>query len=147
MSRFALLAILVASPAIADGFRDNYEHATNIAIRITEPEEATTTDSSSGTLTAVQRGNDVTFTWTDGGQTCKLAGKVKGETIRFLANQSCTIDDDATDSLLKLTLVAGQGTVDEDGNLDLAISWKIRGSSGGHAISGSANQRTSAVPR
>lgn len=148
MRTFLFASILVGSvlPASADGVRDNYTHSTAVAITLTSPSRVTHQDTSQGTLQAGQRGADIWFKWTEDGYVCRLSGKVKGHTIRFNAGQSCTIEDDDSDSSFKLSLTAGSGTVDDDGELDLQIQWKIRGTVQGTAVSGTANQRTSAVP-
>lgn len=142
----ALACTLVAAPAAADSIYDNYQHSTSVAIRLTSPANATSRDTSAGTLAAVARGSDVWFTFSDDGYVCRLAGKITGHSIRFLAGQSCTWDDEATDSRFKLSLVAGSGVVDDDGALALTMQWKIRGTLAGHAVAGTANQRTDASP-
>ncbi len=143
---FVATALAVAVPAAADSIHDNYHHSTAVTISLTAPTRATTSNASEGTLAVRQSGRDVSFTWSDDGIVCTLSGKVSGYAIRFYAGQSCRIDDDDSDASFKLSLVAGSGTVDEDGNLALAMEWRIRGTLGGQAVSGAANQRTNAVP-
>jgi hypothetical protein len=148
MRTLFVIAIVLAttSPVLADSIRDNYQHSTAVAISLTAPTRANSRDTSEGTLKVSSRGNEVFFKWSDDGYVCKLTGKLSGSTIRFYAGQSCTIDDEDTDSSFKLSLVAGSGTVDDDGELDLQMSWKIKGSMQGVAVAGAANQRTTAVP-
>lgn len=140
------LGLAVASPVFADSIRDNYQHSTAVAISLTSPSRVDSRETSSGTLRVKARGREVFFTWSDDGYVCTLSGKVTGNQIRFYAGQSCTMDDPDSDASFKLSLVAGSGTVDDDGELDLSMQWKIKGSASGVAVSGAANQRTTAVP-
>lgn len=147
MRTLMAVALLVAPlTAAADSIHDNYQHSTSVAIRLTDPAEVTSRDTSSGTMGAVAKGSNVWFTFSDDGYTCRLSGKITGHSIRFHAGQSCRWDDEDSEARFKLSLVAGQGTVDDDGNLDLSMSWKIRGSMQGQAVEGAANQRTTATP-
>ena len=139
-------AAFVSSSAEAGSFRDNYHYTTAVNISLTHPVRVDTSDQSEGTLKVAQRGRDIWFTWTEDGNVCKISGFIDGYTIRFNGGQSCRMVDEDSDAQYKLSLVAGSGTVDDDGELDLQIQWKIRGTQAGHPVSGAAAQRTSAIP-
>jgi hypothetical protein len=134
----------VAGVASADAIHDNYRYTSSTSINLTSPTALTLQDTSNGTLTATNHGQDVKFVFTSDGNVCKLGGRLSGHSIRFYANQSCSFGD--TTMRLTASVTAGQAVVGDDGSLELEIVWSLTGTMQGHKVSGTASERTSATP-
>jgi hypothetical protein len=103
------------------------------------PATLTKTDDGHLTITESKKGGFV-LTFNAKGETCQLSAARSGKaTLKPSPGQTCNVVDKSAKADFTMTLTLGSGSLAGD-SLNFQMSWKLSGSVGGVAVTGSATE-------